>query len=146
MSEQDGRITRKEYYKIGLEEIRENNHIKNINITEHNKIVNAVSIGLIFTTLRFQELFGEVGFPLSIGFILPITTILFNMAAFYPSQRAFDTNEEKIKRIYHKNSRTAHLIENRALDWVNYLEAISHISFWLNLLFVGYLLYKIFGG
>ena len=30
MSEQDGRITRKEYYKIGLEEIRENNHIKNI--------------------------------------------------------------------------------------------------------------------
>ena len=28
MSEQDGRITPKEYYKIGLEEIRENNYLK----------------------------------------------------------------------------------------------------------------------
>lgn len=146
MSGQDERFTRKEYYKIGLEEIRENNHIKNINAIEHNKIVNAVSIGLIFTTLRFQDLFSNIEFPLSLGFLLPITTILFNMAAFYPSQRAFDTNEEKIKRIYHKNSRTADLIENRALDWVNYLEVFSHISFWLNILFVGYLLYTIFGG
>ena len=146
MSEQDERLTRKEYYKIGLEEIRENNHLKSINIIEHNKIVNAVSIGLIFTTLRFQALFREIEFPLSLGFLLPITTILFNMAAFYPSQRAFDTNEEKIKRTYHKNSRSARLIENRALNWVNYLEVFSHISFWLNLLFAGYLLYKIFGG
>ena len=48
MSEQDERLTRKEYYKIGLEEIWENNHLKSINIIEHNKIVNAVSIGLIF--------------------------------------------------------------------------------------------------
>ena len=32
MSEQDGRITRKEYYKIGLEEIRENNNLKNVTI------------------------------------------------------------------------------------------------------------------
>ena len=140
MSEQDERFTRKEYYKIGLEEIRENNHLKSINIIEHNKIVNAVSIGLIFTTLRFQKLFSEIEFPLSLGFLLPITTILLSMAAFYPSQTAFDTNEEKIKRIYHKNSRTAHLIENRALNWVNYLETLSHISFWLNLLFAGYLL------
>ena len=146
MSEQDERLTRKEYYKIGLEEIRENNHLKSINIIEHNKIVNAVSIGLIFTTLRFHGLFSEIEFPLSLGFLLPITTILFNMAAFYPSQRAFDINEEKIKRTYHKNSRTARLIENRALNWVDYLEVVSHISFWLNLLFAGYLLYKIFGG
>ena len=146
MSEQDGRITRKEYYKIGLEEIRENNHLKSINIIEHNKIENAVSIGLIYTTLRFQKLFSEIEFPLGLGFLLPITTILLSMAAFYPSQKAFDTNEEKIKRIYHKNSRTAHLIENRALNWVNYLETLSHISFWLNLLFAGYLLYTIFGG
>lgn len=146
MSEQDERLTRKEYYKIGLEEIRGNNHLKNINVIEHNKIVNAVSIGLIFTTLKFKALFSEIEFPLTLGFLLPVTTILFNMAAFYPSQWAFNTNEEKIKKIYHKISRTAHLIENRALNWVNYLEVFSHISFWLNLLFVGYLLYKIFGG
>ena len=146
MSEQDERLTQKEYYKIGLEEIRENNHLKSLNIIEHNKIVNAVSIGLIFTTLRFQKLFSEIEFPLSLGFLLPITTILFGMAAFYPIQKAFDINEEKIKRIYHENSRTADLIENRALNWVNYLEAISHFSFWLNLFFAGYLLYTIFGG
>ena len=143
---QEERFTRKEYYKIGLEEIRENNHLKSINIIEHSKIVNAVSIGLIFTTLRFQELFNEIAFPWSLGFLLPITTILFNMAAFYPSQKAFDLNEEKIKRIYHRNSRTADLIENRVLNWVHFLEVFSHISFWLNLLFAGYLLYTIFGG
>ena len=146
MSEQDERLTQKEYYKIGLEEIRENNHLKSLNIIEHNKIVNAVSIGLIFTTLRFQKLFSEIEFPLSLGFLLPITTILFSMAAFYPIQKAFDINEEKIKRIYHGNSRTADLIENRALNWVHYLEAMSHFSFWLNLFFAGYLLYTIFGG
>ena len=149
MSEQDGRLTRKEYYKIGLEEIRENNRLKNINVIEHNKIVNAISIGLIFTTLRFQTLFSGIEFPLTFGFLLPFTTILFNMAAFYPSQKAFDTNEEKIKKIYHKNSETAHLIHligNRVLNWVNCLEALSHLSFWLNVLFVGYLLYHIFGG
>ena len=150
MSEHDERFTRKEYYKIGLEEIRENNQIKNINVIEHNKIVNAISIGLIFTTLRFQDLFRNIelpwNLPWNLGFLLPITTILFNMAAFYPSQRAFDINKEKIERIYHKNSRTADLIENRALNWVNYLEVFSHISFWLNILFVGCLLYKTFGG
>ena len=64
MSEQDGRITRKEYYKIGLEEIRENNNLKNVTITEHNKVVNAISIGLLFTFLRFKDSFGEVEFPL----------------------------------------------------------------------------------
>ena len=146
MSEQDGRITRKEYYKIGLEEIRENNHIKNINIIEHNKIVNGISIGLLFTFLRFKESFGEVGFPLSIGFILPITTIFFNMIAFYPILWAFERNEEKIKRTYHKYSRTAYLIGNPSKKMVDYLEIISHFSFWLSLFFVGHLLYKIFGG
>ena len=146
MSEQDGRITPKEYYKIGLEEIRENNHLKNVNIIEHNKVVNGISIGLLFTFLRFQELFGEVGLPLSIGFILPITTVLFNMIAFYPTQWAFKKNEEKIKKTYHEYSRTAHLIRNPANTVVYYIEVFSHFSFWLSLFFVFYLLYRIFGG
>ena len=146
MSEQDERLTRKEYYKIGLEEIKENNHLKNTNTIEHNKIVNGISIGLIFTFLRFQALFSEIEFPLNLGFLLPITTILFNMAAFYPSQKAFEINEEKIKRTYHINNRPVNLIENWALNWVKYLEITSHISFWLNVAFVIYLMCKFFLG
>ena len=146
MSEQDGRITRKEYYKIGLEEIRENNNLKNITITEHNKVMNGISIGLLFTFLRFKDSFGDVEFPLSIGFILPITTVLFNMVAFYPTQWAFKKNEEKIKKTYHEYSRVAHLIRNPANTVVYYIEAFSHFSFWLSLFFVFCLLYRIFGG
>ena len=151
MSKQDEKFSRKEYYLIGLEEKRHNNNIKVSNTVENNKIINGVSLGLLFTFLRFQKSFSEsefplTEFPLNIGFLLPVITILSNMIAFYPTQLSFDRNEEIIVKMYHKYSTTAHLIKNSAVTTAYILEIISHTSFFSSLLFATYLLYKTFGG
>ena len=146
MSNQDEKFSRKEYYLIGLEEKRHNNNIKVSNTVENNKIINGVSLGLLFTFLRFQASFSDLEFPLSIGFLLPVVTILSNMIAFYPTQLSFDRNEEIIVRMYHEYSRTAHLIKNPAVTIAYILEIISHTSFFGSLLFAAYLLYRTFGG
>lgn len=149
MPEQDEKFSRKEYYLIGLEEKRHNNNIKVSNTVENNKIINGVSLGLLFTFLRFKTSFSGLEFPFNIGyigFLLPVITILSNMIAFYPTQLSFDRNEEIIVRMYHKYSTTAHLIKNPAITVALILEIISHTSFFSSLLFAAYLLYKTFGG
>ena len=146
MLQQEEKFTHKEYYLIGLEEKRHNNNIKVSNTVENNKIINGVSLGLLFTFLRFHTLFDGLEFPLIIGFLFPVITILSNMIAFYPTQLSFDRNKEIIERMYHKYSTTAHLIKNPAVTTAFILEIISHISFFSSLLFVAYLLYRTFGG
>ena len=147
MPEQEEKLTKKEYYVIGLEERRHNDNLKASNNAELNKIITGVSIGLLFTFLRFQELFSDLNLSLTKwGFLLPAITILFNMVAFYPSQLSFTKNDEATEKTYHKYSRIAHLLENPFATVAKVLEKASHFSFLLSLFFAGYLLFRIFGG
>lgn len=147
MPEQQDRFTQKEYFLLGLDERRYNHNLKASNTVEFNKIITGVSIGLLFTFLRFQELFSGLNLSLTKwGFILPAITILFNMVAFYPSQLSFTKNDESIEKTYNKYSKIAYLFRIPSAIIALVLEIISHISFFGSLLFAVYLLFRIFGG
>ena len=147
MPEQEDKLSKKEYYVIGLEERRHNDNLKASNNAEFNKIIGGVSIGLLFTFLRFNELFSDLNLSLTKwGFLLPAITIFLNVLAFYPSQLSFEMNNEATEKTYHKYSRIAHLLKNPFAKVSLVLEITSHFSFLLSLLFAGYLLFRIFGG
>jgi len=147
MSEQEEKLTKKEYYVIGLEERRHNDNLKAANNAEFSKIISGVSIGLLFTFLRFNKLFSDLNLSLmKWGFLLPAITIFLNVFAFYPSQLSFKKNNEATEKTYHKYSRIAHLFGNPFATVSLVLEIASHLSFLLSLLFAGYLLLRIFGG
>ena len=141
------RLSKNDLFQIGINLLNRNNQIKNTNAIEYNKLTSYISCGMIFTFLRFQDLFIKIpGWIRWFILLLPFILIGWNIYTYYTAQKALDMSDKHIGEYYLKQN-YQHTENREPLNKFKTLSFVSQIIFAVGLLFLAcLLLFTYYGG
>ena len=141
------RLSKNDLFQIGINLLNRNNQIKNTNAIEYNKLTSYISCGMIFTFLRFQDLFAGIsGCIRWLILLLPFILIGWNLYTYYTAQKALDMSDKHIGEYYLKQN-YQHTENREPLNTFKILNLISQIIFAVSLFILAcLLLFTYYGG